>query len=545
MRNMKKCFSIGALLWLTTCCTGCENNDGHEGMAIDLPEKPVTVVYENDVHCAVEGYARMAGLKKELLQQTPYVTAVSCGDFVQGNLVGSVSQGEYIVDIMNQVGYDIVTLGNHEFDFGMEQQFSLTERLEATTVCSNFRDLRTMKPVYPPYRTIRYGHTDVAFIGIANTATATNTSPLTYQDEAGNIIYDFCKKDFYHYIQQYINAARDEGADYVIALSHLGDTPDGDHPTSLSLIAQTTGLDAVLDGHSHSIIPDTLILNAEGEFVLLSSTGTEFENIGLFTISTDGKLSTKLVSAEKVTPDKDVESFVKEIKEQVSAAGNRVIATNNIPFNIMDEKGNRIIRFEEHPLGNLCADAFRNILNTDVAMVNGGGIRAGLPTGEITYNHLLAVFPFENQACTATLTGSQLADVLECSVRLLPEENGSFMQVSGVKFEVDATIPTPVVMNEEGLFTHVADAPRRVSHIYIRNKENGTYEAIVPKRIYTLASFDYQLKELGSEGIFRYTTLMSENLGTDVDILTAYIEQVLGGDISTPYDKAEGRIVIQ
>ena len=545
MRNIKEWGSLAIWLWLMVCCNGSRKNDGQTQPAIDLPEKSIAIVYENDVHCAVEGYARMASVKKEMLQKTPYVTTVSCGDFVQGNLVGSVSQGEHIVDIMNQVGYEVVTLGNHEFDFGIKQQSALLKRLEASTVCCNFRDQRTMKPVYPPYKIVRYGHTDVAFIGITTTATATNTSPLTYQDEAGNLIYDFCKKDFYPYIQQCIDAARAEGADYIVALSHLGEYPDEDHPTSFSLIAQTTGLDAILDGHSHSLIPDTLIPNAQGNPVLLSSTGSEFGHIGVLTIDTEGELSTRLVSAEDVTPDKAMETFVNTIKEQVSAAGNRTIATNSIPFSIIDENGYRSARFEEHPLGNLCADAFRHILDTDIAMVNGGGIRAGLPTGKITYNQLLALFPFSNMACTATLTGQQLADVLECSVRLLPEENGSFMQVSGIRFKVDTTFPSPVVMDEKGLFSHVADVPRRVSHIYIRNKENGEYEPIDSEKIYTLASFDVQLKKLGSDGIFRHTTLKGDNLMLDVHILSTYIEKVLGGHIGAPYDAVEGRINIQ
>ena len=540
---MNKWLSVIALFGLTVCCFGCKEKNKTSNTA--LPTNPIVVIYENDVHCAVEGYALMASVKKEMQQKTPYVSTVSCGDFVQGNLVGSVSQGEHIVNIMNQVGYDVVTLGNHEFDFGLKQLFSLTKQLEATTVCCNFRNLHSMKTVYPPYKIISYDQTDIAFIGITTTATSTNTSPLTYQDEAGNIIYDFTKQNFYSNIQRHIDAARAEGADYVVALTHLGEYPDEEHPTSLNLIAQTTGLDAILDGHSHSLIPDTLIPNAQGNPVLLSSSGSEFGYIGVLTIDTEGELSTRLVSAEDVTPDKAMETFVNTIKEQVSAAGNRTIATNSIPFSIIDKNGYRSARFEEHPLGNLCADAFRHILDTDIAMVNGGGIRAGLPTGEITYNHLLALFPFSNMACTATLNGQQLADVLECSVRLLPEENGSFMQVSGIRFNVDTTLPSPVVMDEKGLFSHVADVPRRVSHIYIRNKENGEYEPIDSEKIYALASFDFQLKELGSDGIFRHTTLKDDNLMLDVHILSTYIKEVLGGHIGAPYDVVEGRINIQ
>ena len=167
-----------------------------------------------------------------------------------------------------------------------------------------------------------------------------------------------------------------------------------------------------------------------------------------------------------------------------------------------------------------------------------------MPMGEVTYNDLFAVFPFGNEACTATLTGPQLADALEVAVRLLPEENGSFMQVSGLRFEVDSSLPSPVVIGDDELFSHVADTLRQVSNIRIRNKGNGEYMPIDPSKQYTLASFDYILKELGSEGILRYATLQQENLGLDVEILTNYIEQTLDGIIGAPYDKPEGRITI-
>lgn len=539
---MNKWMSICCLLWLTVHCAGCEESTSQKGTP-DVPDRPIVILYENDVHCAVDGYARLVATKREQEAMTPYVGTVSCGDFAQGDLVGSVSHGEYIVDIMNHVGYDVVTLGNHEFDYGMEQLFGLTEKLEAPVACANFRDLRTEKPVFAPYHLISYGQVDVAFVGLTTTSTPTSTSPLTYQDEEGNTIYGFSKEEFYNCAQQQIDEARAEGADYVIALCHLGDVPEDDHPTSLSLIAQTKGVDAVLDGHSHSVIPDTLVMNREGSPVLLSSTGTRFQYIGLLTIGTDGKLSSRL--SDTHAADEATTNLIEEIKGKVTEAGAQVVATNSVQLIAEDSEGNRLVRLQEMPLGNLCADAFRQILNTDVAMMNGGGIRASLPVGEVTYNHLISVFPFGNVACTASLTGQQLADALEVSVRSLPEENGSFMQVSGIRFEVDTTIPSPVVIGEDELFSHIADAPRRVSHIYIKDKESDAYQPLDLEKRYTLAGVDYNLTELGSDGLFRYVTLENKDLGTDVEILAAYIEQTLGGVISSPYDSVEGRIVIK
>ena len=543
---MKNGLMMVAMMWLMTCCTGCEKS-GHDEPALPvMPDAPITIVYENDVHCAVEGYARLVAVRDSVKRETPYVATVSCGDFVQGGLVGSVSQGEYIVDIMNRADYDVVAPGNHEFDYGMEQLHRLTERLSATVVCANLRDLRMERPVFAPYHIIRYGQTDVAFVGLLTTSTPTSTSPLTYQDSTGRVVYTFMKEQFYTKAQRQVDAARAEGADYVVVLAHLGDIPEDDHPTSLALIAGTRGIDAVLDGHSHSTIADTVVCNKEGRPVHLSSTGTELEHIGLLTIGTDGSIATRLLPAEGRQGDAQMQAYVAELEKKASESGLHVVARNTVTLIAIDEEGNRLVRLKEMPLGNLCADAFCHVLGTDVALINGGGIRTNMPLGEVTYNDLLAIFPFGNTACTATLSGQQLADALEVAVRLLPVENGSFMQVSGMRFSVDPQVPSPVTLDDDGLFTHIPPtAPRRVSHIYIRNRESGEYLPLDPGHIYTLASFDFVLKELGCDGILRHATIVKDNLGLDAEILATYVGQYLGGTIGEPYDKTEGRISIQ
>ena len=178
-------------------------------------------------------------------------------------------------------------------------------------------------------------------------------------------------------------------------------------------------------------------------------------------------------------------------------------------------------------------------------MINGGGIRADLPQGDVTYNHLVSVFPFNNTACTATLTGQQLWDALEFSVSSLPGEDGSFMQVSGVIFEVDTSIPSPIVVDEFGVFQHVGQGARRVGNLKVWNKEKQAYLPVDLKRRYTLASLNYMLKNLGCSGIFRYTELLEDNLGQDVDILASYIANVLHGRIGKRYAEVEGRIVMK
>ena len=515
-----------------------------ESREVDTPDHPIVIVFENDVHCAVDGYAKLVALREQQRDMTPYVTTVSSGDFVQGDVVGSLSKGENIVAIMNEVGYDVVTLGNHEFDFGIPQLLKLKDSLDASVVSTNFCDFRTGRFVFQPYHIICYGEVDIAFMGFTTTTTGTLVASRTFLDEDGQIAYGFSRPTFYEKAQNQIDQARKDGADYVVVLSHLGDSERGEHPSSVSLIARTTGIDAVLDGHDHRVLSDSLVQNMKGEPVLLASTGLKFQNIGLLTLSTEGKFTSCLVPSVEVEASEETQTFVEAVKEKTLKEGERVIGVNEQLLSPDDASGNRLVRHRETNIGNFCTDAFREVLNVDVALINGGGIRADLPQGEITYNHLLSVFPFNNKACTATMTGQQLVDALEFSVSFLPLEDGSFMQVSGVKFEVDTALPTPVKKDEHHLFAGVGEGKRRVSKVQIWDKASRQYLPIDLNRTYTLASCDYQIKNLGCAGIFRYATLLEDHLPQDVEVLETYIRQVLGGRIGRAYQSPDGRITI-
>ena len=531
---------ILSLFVLACLMAGCGMNG-----KIRVPDQPIVIVFENDVHCAVDGYAKLVALREQQREETPYVATVSCGDFVQGDVVGSLSKGESIVNLMNEVEYDVVTLGNHEFDYGMPQLFRLRDSLTATMVSANFCDFRTGELIFPPYEILRYGDVDIAFMGFTTTTTPTMVAPHTFLDENKKIAYGFYRPTFYENAQKQIDKARAEGADYVVVLSHLGDVDRGEHASSVSLITRTTGIDVVLDGHDHQVIPDSLVYNLNGEPVLLVSTGLKFQNIGLLTLSEEGTFTSRLVATADVEPAETIQVKVDAMKEKALKDGERKVGLSDVHLSPDDAEGNRLVRNRETNIGNFCADAFRVVLKTDVAMVNGGGIRADLPQGEVTYNHLHSVFPFNNTACTASLTGQQLWDALEFSVSFLPGEDGSFMQVSGVKFEVDASVPSPVVVDSFGLFQHVGEGTRRVSRLQIWDRNSQTYLPVDLEKRYTIASFNYMLKNLGCAGIFRYSELLEDNLGQDVDILAYYIKQVLDGRIGKKYADVEGRIRIR
>lgn len=534
---IKRYLYILAAIILETSLLGC-------GTGAPLPESPITIIYDNDPHCTIDGYSRVAGLKAGWQSRTPYVTVVSCGDFVQGNAIGAITGGEAVVEIMNNTGYSFATLGNHEFDFGMDQQTALAQMLDAEILCANFTDLQSGTPVYKPYEIVKYGNVEVAFIGIATPQTATAASPKTFMDTLGNPRYSFHLNNLFETVQNYIDEARNNGADYVVALSHLGDEKEGEYPTSIELIGGTTGLDALLDGHSHNAIPDTLVPNKKGKGVHMSSSGSYFQNIGILTLSTEGKFSAQLMKTSDVEPDSSMQNYIENVRILAMEAGERIIGYSRASMPALDKDGEWLVRDREMPIGNFCADAFRIMLDTDIAMINGGGIRADIPEGEIAYNTLLSVFPFNNTACTATITGQQLLDALEVAVMALPEKSGSFMHVSGMRMQIDCSIASPVVKDSEGLFSHIGNGKRRVAKVLVLNKKSGQYIPVEKSRTYTLGSINYNITGLGSEGIFRYTALVQDNMGQDVEILANYLNS-LGGTIGNGYSRTDGRIMLE
>ena len=535
--------SILSIVLCSCLLCACSDKTTTEGLP-KLPDNPIVIVYENDIHCAIDGYPILVSLRDECKSRTNYVSTVSCGDFASGGLAGAVSKGERIVEIMNHVGYDVVTLGNHELDYGMQQMFNLTEALNAQVVCSNLKNIQTDTYSYPAYHMISYGELDVAYIGFTTTTSGTATS---LNDEQGKPLYSFMRENFYENAQYFIDEARRNGADYVIALSHLGDREkSGGHPNSVGLIGNTTGLDAVIDGHDHHVIEEQLVANKEGKPVLLTSTGSDFRYIGRLTIHTDGKIESSLINVAENEAKADVKTkqYIEQIKKEISTQGNFVIGHSNVDLTIYDADKNRIVRKQESNLGDFCADAFRSFTHADIALVNGGGIRKDIKSGDVLFNDLYNVMPFGDMIATGTLTGQQLLDVLEFSVSSLPAESGSFMQVSGLRFSVDSNIPSPAVKDAEtSLYSHVREGERRVSNVEVWDSASGKYMAVDLSRTYRMATLDYLVLEQGGSGIFNMVKPDAEYWGADIEVLRHYLEYDLGGVIGNEYSGTQDRII--
>lgn len=535
--------TIILFFFLLAAFVSCSNEDG-EINSPNIPQHDIVIMYENDVHCAVDGYAKFAALRSEYEEVTPYVTTVSSGDFVMGEIVGSSTMGEAVIQIMNKVGYDYVTLGNHEFDYGIERMnYLLSDCLNATVVDANFCRYPSMELVFSPYAIQQYGDVKVAYLGLTTPNALTASTPTLFVDENGNRKYSFMDDTLTEQTNRMAEQARSEGADYVVVLAHMGDNLNTGVQTSIDIIHNTRGIDVVLDGHAHSAINDTLIANADGQMVHLTSTGTKFQHMGVLTIDTEGGISAKLYDTsayEKV--DAEVQQYVEDIKSKVAEAGNYVIGHTDFTLSIYDEQGKRVVRNKECGLGNFFADAFRYMCNTDVAFTNGGNLRESIQAGDITYNNIFNVIPFGNTLCTATMTGQQLLDALEFCYSELPNEVGRFLHISGMRLCIDTSVQ-PVFEMQDGMFVAIADdSPRRVHNLEIMNSNSGQYEPVDLAKTYSVASSDYLLKNLGGEGAFRYAALDADLMTPDVDIIIQYFREVLGGKVPDMYQSSEGRI---
>lgn len=517
----------------------------------------IAILYVNDVHCGVDagtpdgsmGYANLAALKKELAQTHSYVTLVDAGDAIQGDAIGTLSDGAYLVDIMNYVGFDYAVFGNHEFDYGMDVTLSLLENADAQYLACNFEDLRTGELVAKPYSLETYGDLTVAYVGIATPESFTKSTPTYFQDENGNYIYGFREggngQELYDAVQSAVDAARAEGADLVIALGHLGTDTASAPWRSYDVIANTTGLDAFIDGHSHSTIAGETVGNKAGEPVILTSTGEKMSNIGKMTITSDGAITTELISGY-ANVDPDTDAYIKSIQSNFEEKLNEVVASSDVELVINDPvTGKRIIRNKETNLGDLVADAYRVVLGADIGMVNGGGIRAAIQPGDITYGDLIAVHPYGNMMCVVEAKGWEILDLLEVAAMAVPEELGSFMHVSGLKFTINTAVASGVVLDNKGMLQSVGDT-RRVMDVQVL-QDDGSYAPIDPAATYTLASHNYMIKQGGcSVDYFMDNKLLADEVMIDNQILINYIRDELGGVVGDAYADpyGQGRITI-
>ena len=523
--------------------------------AADEKSNDIVILHTDDAHCGVNdnlGYAGVAAYKAEMKKTHNYVALVDCGDAIQGESIGTLSSGAYLVDIMNEVGYDFATFGNPEFDYKLPQLAKLTKQAKYQYLACNFKYIGkgTSDLNYKPYEIVTYGDKKVAFIGIVTPESFTKSTPAYFQDESGNYIYSFSEDEtgtaLYETVQKTVDEVRAEGADYVIAMGHLGNEGITDRWTSKAVIANTTGIDAVLDGHDH-IAGVQKVANKDGKQIVLTEPGTKFENLGKLTIKTDGTITAELISPKEFTEkDAGITAYITKLTDTFKEYVSKVVAKSSIALPDKDENGNRLVRNHETALGDLCADAFRVMMDADIGIMNGGGIRKPIKAGDITLDNILSVFPWGNLPCKMEVTGQTVLDMLEMGAINYPEESGGFLSVSGLKYTIMAGVPSSIELTDKGEFSKVA-GKYRVTNVQVLNKKTNEYEPLDLNKTYTLGGIDYTILYCG-DGFTMFNDSKVLKAGdasyTDAQMVVDYIENKLGGTIGEEYAKPQGRISV-
>ena len=553
------------------------------------PAEDVVILYTNDVHTYIDGvlsYDVIAGLKSELQAQYGNVLLVDAGDHIQGTAFGSMDKGATIVKLMGAAGYDLATLGNHEFDYGMDRIMDILSNGEVPYVSCNFYHEENGEKgvnVLEAYRIFELGGQKIAFVGITTPESFTKSTPAYFQDDQGNYIYGISGgedgADLYADVQAGIDAAKAAGADIVIALGHLGDDPASQPWTSEEVIANVSGLDAFIDGHSHSTVEGKEVADKDGNSVLLTQTGEYFDAIGMMRIDGEtGEITTDLIGYSEITEvvkdengepvlneDGEEETevvgyeFVSDFDlgtawcsnenvaaiqdawiEEINTQLGKVIGSTELTFDNYDAEGNRLVRSQETNTGDFAADAlyylFDNMgLDVDVAIMNGGGVRNKAITGDISYLTAKQIHTFGNVACLQTITGQQLLDALEWGARCAGtgEECGGFLQVSGITYQIDAEWPTSVQQDDKGVWVGAPTGGYRVHDVKVYNKETNAYEDLDLTASYNLAGYNYTLRDLGDGfNMFDGAVNVLDYVMEDYMVLANYVQAFEGGAVN-------------
>jgi len=589
---MRKFIALVLAMMMCVAMFGCANEAAPTTVATNAATETTTpveaaaltedfvILYTNDVHTYIDkelSYNVIAGVKAELEKTYGTVILADAGDHIQGTAFGSMDKGETIIKLMNAAGYDVATLGNHEFDYGMDGRIKVTDEwAEFPYVSANFyneTEGTRGENVLKAYEMFTIGEAKVAIVGATTPESFTKSTPAYFQDENGNYIYGISGGEdgaaLYADVQAAVDAAKAEGAAKVIVLGHLGDDPASKPWTSEETIANITGIDAFIDGHSHSTVEGKMVTDKEGEEVLLTQTGEYFDAIGMMVVKADGTIETDLITAEAITEvekdeagnavlDEDGKEVTKvvgyklvsdlytgaewPVVEAVTAISDawiteidtklgEKIGSTALTFDNYDAEGKRLVRSQETNTGDFCADALYYLfddmgLDVDVAIMNGGGVRNKTITGDLTYKTAKEIHTFGNVACLQTITGQQLLDALEWGARDAgTAECGGFLQVSGITYKIDPNWESSVQADDKGVWIGAPTGGYRVYDVKVYNKETKAWDELDLAASYNLAGYNYTLRDLGDGfNMFSGAVNVLDYVMEDYMVLSNYIQ---------------------
>lgn len=551
------CFSLAACAFAYAEAPAADR-DAQAYPAGNPEDVAAVILHTNDVHVGVEdniGYDGLALYKKELEELYDHVFLVDAGDAIQGAPIGAISKGAELIKMMNRLGYDLAVPGNHEFDFGFEALNDRSEELQCGYTCANFC-VTGGEPVFKPWRILAAGDVKIGFVGVVAPDTFVKSTIKDILNEVGEPMYDFLADEtgerLAAALQKSIDEARENGSDYVILVSHLGNNDTITETFRCDpIVAKLSGLDMVIDAHSHELYNRT-VKDRTGKEIPIAQAGKKLESVGQLVIYKDGRLEESLVEevpapkdleTEKVTRgkkeryvDPEMKAFIDEIVASYADTMERKIGTLSYDMIVRDEDGYDISRVEENGLCDFVTDAYRAIGGTQTAFLSAGSVRNNLEAGDVTYNSILNILPYSNDVVTAKVTGQMILDALEFGVSKLLDISAGFPQVSGITFHVNKEIPSSVTVDEKNQFVSV-DGERRVTDVKI-----GA-EALDPQKEYTLTGTSYVLNGGDGYSMFKDATILTMTMLPDNEVVMKYLEENLNGMIPDTYQEASGRLI--
>ncbi|MHA5221423.1 5'-nucleotidase C-terminal domain-containing protein [Dysosmobacter sp. Phy] len=498
----------------------------------------IVILHTNDVHGAIAGYAKVAALKDAYEAKGAYVLLMDAGDFIQGDPTVSVSEGATAVELMNMAGYDVVSMGNHEFDYGYENMKTLAAAAEFPIVDANV--LYNGKVAFEDNVVFTAPDgTKIGVFGLDTPETATKAHPAKIQGVtflAEDKLFDCAKKQ--------VAALEAEGCDYIVCLGHLGIDDESTGNRSIDLLKKVSGIDVFIDGHSHSTLGEvTAAAEAAGiAGTAVTSTGTKLENVGVVTINGESISATVTALADLTAEDADIAARAAAIQKEIDDDYGTVFAKTEVALNGEKDPGNRT---EETNLGDLICDALvwgakKNGETVDAAVTNGGGIRASIAAGNITKKDINTVLPFGNTLGIVKVTGAELLEALEASTYCTPAAIGGFPQVSGIEFTVDTT----VAYDQGDLYPgSTYYGPKSIQRVTIETVGGKAFD---PKATYSIATNDFLAA--GGDTYYAFAAAsVNYDLGIPMDeVVMDYITTELKGVVTAEaYGEPAGRITVE
>ena len=506
------------------------------------------ILHTNDVHGSIELYAKVAAMKGDYEARGAQVILADAGDYSQGTVYVSVNKGKDAVTMMNAAGYDVATIGNHEFDYGYAQLKSNLDSAVFKVVCANV--LQDGSPVFDAYTMINKGGVQVAFVGLETPEAQTKANPALIQG-----LTFLAGDEMYAAVQTQVDAAKTAGADIVIVLTHLGVDSSSEPNTSYDLYKKVNGIDFIIDGHSHTV----MIKGPNGEKI--QSTGTALANVGAVIIDN----ATKKIESNELIPiwhteevdgkevpvydytksDETVANAAKAIIDPIDADYDQKFAESAVDLNGAKAPGNRT---EETNLGDLITDAMMWAIKTKapgvdmnnaVAITNGGGIRAAIAKGDITKKDVNTVLPFGNTLAVVYVKGSELLEALEVSTYCTPKSLGGFPQFAGMEVELNTACEYDA--NDTTYPGSTYFGPKSINRITIKTVNGKAFDKDA-----TYAVITNNFLAAGGDTYYAFAAAQTQfDTGLPLDeILMEYITVELNGVVTDKYAAPQGRLTI-